>query len=52
MLSWIAAMNGYLQNFKPSVLGGKPQSIVAIFAVCAETEEEANRVASSLDLSA
>lgn len=25
MLSGIAAMNGYLQNFKPSVLGGKPQ---------------------------
>lgn len=47
----VEAMNGYLQSFKPSVLSDKPNNMVAIFAVCAETEEAANRVASSLDLS-
>ncbi|MDB5056028.1 MAG: hypothetical protein JWM44_4078 [Bacilli bacterium] len=47
----VDAMNGYLQQFQPSILGEKPQTLVAIFAVCAETDEEANRLASSLDLS-
>ncbi|WP_139492705.1 LLM class flavin-dependent oxidoreductase [Brevibacillus dissolubilis] len=41
----------YQQNFQPSILGDKPKSMVAVFAVCAETEEEANRQASSIDLS-
>ncbi len=44
-------MKDYQQNFKPSVVFGEPQSMVAIFAICADTEEEANRLAMSMDLS-
>ena len=40
----------YKATFQPFE-GTKPYSGVAIFAVCQETEEEAERVASSLDLS-
>ncbi|RNF38287.1 LLM class flavin-dependent oxidoreductase [Planococcus salinus] len=39
----------YRERFKP-VEGSEPYVGVAIFAVCQETEEEAERVASSLDL--
>lgn len=45
------AMQWYQRYFQPSIVGEGPKSMVAIFVVCAETEEEANRVASSLDLS-
>lgn len=45
------AMRWYQQNFRSSVVANKPQSMVAIFVICADTEEEANRAASSLDLS-
>lgn len=45
------AMKWYQRSFQPSVAGDKPKSIVAIFVICGETAEEANRVASSLDLS-
>ncbi|MFC7373174.1 LLM class flavin-dependent oxidoreductase [Fictibacillus iocasae] len=44
-------MNTYLQAFTPSHISQKPANSVAVFAVCAETEEEAERLASSLDLS-
>ncbi|GAB6991233.1 LLM class flavin-dependent oxidoreductase [Paenibacillus pini] len=44
-------MRWYQQNFKPSAIHPTPQSLVAVFAVCAETEEEASRLASSMDLS-
>lgn len=44
-------MRDYQQNFKPSIVFSEPQSMVAIFAICADTEEEANRIASSMDLS-
>lgn len=44
-------MRWYQENFRPSVVLDKPRSLLAIFAVCAETEEEANRLASSMDLS-
>ncbi|GIO57213.1 hypothetical protein BK138_18805 [Paenibacillus rhizosphaerae] len=44
-------MRWYQEHFQPSAIFDKPQSLVAIFAVCAETEEEANRIASSMDLS-
>jgi luciferase family oxidoreductase group 1 len=44
-------MQSYLDSFKPSVIGQKPASSVAVFAVCAETEEKAEELASSLDLS-
>ncbi|MCJ8012840.1 LLM class flavin-dependent oxidoreductase [Paenibacillus sp. KQZ6P-2] len=45
------AMRWYQENFRPSAVLDKPQSLLAIFAVCAETEEQANRLASSMDLS-
>ncbi|WP_134684328.1 LLM class flavin-dependent oxidoreductase [Brevibacillus migulae] len=45
------AMRWYQKHFRPSFFGNKPRSMVAVFAICAETEEEANRLASSLDLS-
>lgn len=40
----------YKQQFQPSKANSSPQSAVAIHVICAETEEEANRVASSQDL--
>ncbi|MDF2958267.1 MAG: hypothetical protein K0S39_2 [Paenibacillus sp.] len=45
------AMHWYQEHFQPSVLGDKPKSIVAVFAICADTEREADQAASSLDLS-
>lgn len=47
----IEAMHTYFENFQPSQLGDAPRSLVAIFAVCAETEEQAQQIATSLDLS-
>ncbi|MDR0267108.1 LLM class flavin-dependent oxidoreductase [Paenibacillus sp.] len=44
-------MRWYQENFRPSAVMDRPKSMVAIFAVCAESEEEAHRVASSMDLS-
>ncbi|WP_439019851.1 LLM class flavin-dependent oxidoreductase [Bacillus thuringiensis] len=44
-------MRAYQEQFQPSYLGDKPKSIVAIFVICGETNEEAERIASSLDLS-
>ncbi|RXT15381.1 LLM class flavin-dependent oxidoreductase [Ammoniphilus sp. CFH 90114] len=40
----------YRERFKSSLLGESPRTIVAIFAICGETEEEAERLAASLDL--
>lgn len=39
----------YRENFTPSVSMEKPQSIVCIFVVCAETEEEAEELAITQD---
>ncbi|ADY21351.1 LLM class flavin-dependent oxidoreductase [Bacillus paranthracis] len=44
-------MEAYQKQFHPSYLGDKPKSIVAIFVICGETTEEAEKIASSLDLS-
>lgn len=44
-------MEAYQEQFQPSYLGDKPKSIVAIFVICGETNEEAEKIASSLDLS-
>lgn len=44
-------MNQYLEQFKPSRHYAKPQSNVAVFTICGETMEDAERIASSLDLS-
>ena len=41
----------YRNNFVPSEYLQEPKNIVAVFAICAETDEEAERVASSIDLS-
>jgi luciferase family oxidoreductase group 1 len=40
----------YKKNFKPSFDLAAPKHIVTVFAVCADTEEKADYVASSLDL--
>lgn len=45
------AMQAYRRHFQPSALYEEPQTSVAIFVVCAETDKEAGRIASSLDLS-
>lgn len=44
------ATRSYKQRFKPSLMGEHPRTIVAVFVICAETEEEAEKLASSLDL--
>ncbi|WP_456273662.1 LLM class flavin-dependent oxidoreductase [Bacillus sp. AK031] len=41
----------YRNNFKPSEVLGQPKNMVAVFVICAETDEEAESVASSIDLS-
>jgi luciferase family oxidoreductase group 1 len=40
----------YAQAFKPSVILAEPRASVAVFVVCAPTEEEARRLAQSRDL--
>jgi luciferase family oxidoreductase group 1 len=45
-----AIVREYRQNFQPSCMYSRPQAIVAVSAICAETEEEANRLAASQDL--
>jgi len=44
-------MNMYLRHFKPSKYLKKPKNMTAVFAICAETDEEAEKIASSIDLS-
>ncbi|MCP3029261.1 LLM class flavin-dependent oxidoreductase [Halobacillus sp. A5] len=44
------AMNRYFDYFHPSVQQKEPHGNVSIFAVCAETDEHAEFLASSLDL--
>lgn len=41
----------YKQQFKPSENLDSPYSMLAVFVLCGETEEEANYLASSIDLS-
>ncbi|MCZ8521962.1 MULTISPECIES: LLM class flavin-dependent oxidoreductase [Paenibacillus] len=45
------AMRWYRNHFRPAAEGDRPQSLVAVFTVCADTDEEAERLASSMDLS-
>jgi len=40
----------YRRDFQPSVCEEKPASMVAVFVLCAETQEEAERLAASIDL--
>ncbi|KGX90549.1 hypothetical protein N781_07075 [Pontibacillus halophilus JSM 076056 = DSM 19796] len=44
------AMDRYLQAFQPSIQQKEPNGLVSIFAVCADTEERAEELASTLDL--
>jgi len=44
-------MNMYLRRFQPSKYLQKPKNMTAVFVICAETDEEAERIASSIDLS-
>ncbi|TGB01854.1 LLM class flavin-dependent oxidoreductase [Halobacillus salinus] len=44
------AMDRYKRYFSPSMQQGEPQGNISVFVVCAETNEEAEYLASSLDL--
>ncbi|WP_051661375.1 LLM class flavin-dependent oxidoreductase [Bosea sp. 117] len=44
------AMLSYRANFRPSDRLAKPHAILALSVICAETDEEAERLASSADL--
>ncbi|KIL24117.1 hypothetical protein B4134_2931 [Bacillus safensis] len=41
----------YINRFEPSVFGDQPRFSLAVFVLCAETEEQAEKLAVSLDLS-
>ncbi|MRN54195.1 LLM class flavin-dependent oxidoreductase [Paenibacillus monticola] len=45
------AVKAYQHRFQPSPVTQNPRSLVAVFAVCAETSEQADQLASSMDLS-
>ena len=47
-----AAMRFYREHFRPSALREKPYAILGVAVVCAETQEEAERLASTQDLNA
>ncbi|MFS0655405.1 LLM class flavin-dependent oxidoreductase [Bacillus sp. 179-C3.3 HS] len=44
------AFETYRSHFSPSSFAPQPQSMFAVFVICGETDEEANRIASSTDL--
>lgn len=46
----VQALQIYREEFKPSILNDKPHSLAAVLVICADTEEEANRLATSTDL--
>ena len=46
----IAAMTDYRNRFKPSVALKVPHAVLAVAVVCAETDAEAERLASTVDL--
>ena len=41
----------YKSRFQPSIINDAPQTLVAVFAFCADTEEEAEDLARTLDIS-
>jgi luciferase family oxidoreductase group 1 len=47
----VQAVESYRETFQPSALFDRPQTSVAIFVICADTDEQADQIASSLDLS-
>jgi luciferase family oxidoreductase group 1 len=46
----VAAMLTYRQHFKPSAAVTRPQAILAVHIVCADSDEEAERLAATVDL--
>ena len=44
------AMRAYRDNFQPSQMLAKPYAILAVAAMCADTAEEAERIAATADL--
>ncbi|GMA51446.1 hypothetical protein GCM10025857_28030 [Alicyclobacillus contaminans] len=47
----IEAVASYRRRFRPSPWLERPMAAVAVFVICAETDADADRIASSLDLS-
>ena len=43
-------MRAYQMKFRPSALFSEPQGSIGVFVLCADTEEEAHRLAASRDL--
>jgi luciferase family oxidoreductase group 1 len=46
----VAAMRSYRDHFKPSADLARPAAILAVHAVCADTDAEAERLAATVDL--
>lgn len=44
------AAHYYRDHFQPSILNDTPRTAVAVLAICADTDEEANRLMTSTDL--
>ena len=47
-----AAMRSYREHFRPSALRDRPYGILGVAVVCADTEDAAERLASTMDLNA
>ena len=45
------SVSQYINRFEPSEFGAEPRVSLAVFVLCAETEEQAEKLAVSLDLS-
>ena len=46
----VAPMTGYRKHFKPSPQLAKPHAILAVQAICADTDAQASRLATTVDL--
>jgi luciferase family oxidoreductase group 1 len=46
----VAAMRSYRERFKPSAWRSEPYAMLAVHVVCADTDTEADRLASTVDL--
>lgn len=44
------AIHYYKENFRPSEMNREPRALAAVMVICADTEEEASRLATSTDL--
>ncbi|MNC43034.1 hypothetical protein D3C75_918760 [compost metagenome] len=44
-------MQSFHHSFRPSPAASAPRALVSVFAICAETSAEADRLAASMDLS-